>query len=152
MSSRRKWLDTAFVPHRMEMRLSAAWKVVPPPLRRILDRLEEENMRHAGTCNGKLLVSYKQFVAEGVSKRNIAALLRLGEALGLIETVRQQEVLGDIREPNQYRLTYLPKGQVRPTDEWKAVTAEGARAALAGYRVADKVGSETDERGRRTAA
>ena len=152
MSRRRKWLNTSFVVHRLEMRMSAAWKAVPPPLRRILDRLEEEHMRHAGTCNGRLFVSYTQFVAAGVSRRNIAALLGLGEALGMIEIVRGQDVAGDIREPNQYRLTYLEKGQAAPTDEWKGVTAERAMAAMARYRVADRAGSETTARGRRAAA
>ena len=109
MSRRTKWLDTAFVPHRMEMLRSPPWKAMPSPLRRILDRLELEHMRHGGTSNGHLFVSFKQFVAEGVSRRNIVALLHLGEALGLIEVIREQEARGDIRASNQYRLTYVPK-------------------------------------------
>ena len=152
MSRRTKQLPGPWVAHRLEMRLSAAWKVVPAPLRRILDRLEEEHMRHGGACNGKLFVNYIQFVAAGVSRRNIAAVLCLGEALGLIEIVRGSEVRGDIREPNQYRLTYLHKGQAAPTDEWKGVTPERAITAVARYRVADKPGSKATDRGRRAAA
>lgn len=143
MSGRRKkWLDTAFVAHRMEMRLSAAWRAIPPPLWRILDRLEVEHMRHAGSKNGELFVSFGQFVDVGVSRRNILSLLRLGEALGFVQTIRSTEVQGDIRNPNQYRLTYFPKGSAAPTDEWKSVTEERAQRALDNYRAADKQRAE----------
>ncbi|MEP3232254.1 MAG: hypothetical protein ABJO30_05455 [Hyphomicrobiales bacterium] len=122
MPKKRSWLDTGFVPHRLEMKLSPAWNVKPVPLWRILDRLETEHMRHGGMNNGELFVSYNQFMEAGVSKRRISSMLECGEQLGFIEIVRPIDSWrGDVRAPNRYRLTYLPTRNVKPTDEWKKI-------------------------------
>ena len=123
MTKKRKWLDTGFVPHRLEMKLSLAWIAKPVPLWRILDRLETEHMRHGGMSNGELFVSYKQFIQAGVSKRRISQMLELGERLGFLEIVRPKDAWrGDVKAPNSYRLTYLPtKNNPIPTDEWKKI-------------------------------
>ena len=67
---------------------SPSWRSRPVPLANILERLEIEHMRHAGTANGQLYVSYNQFVQFGISKRAINAALHLGEQLGLLEVMR----------------------------------------------------------------
>ena len=108
MSRGTKWLNCAWVPHRLELVLSPAWRLAPVPLRRLIERLEIEHMRHGGRLNGHLYVAYVQFVAAGVSRRRIGAVLVLGQQLGLIETIRSGEPNGDLRAPNSYRLTYLP--------------------------------------------
>lgn len=129
MASRKRWLD-CFVPHRLEMLLHPTWQLAPIPLRRMLERLEVEHLRHGGFRNGELFVSFNQFVAASISRRKITAIQDLGEALGLMRVVRSEDASGDLRAPNAYRLTYLPaKGAQTPTDEWKTIP-EARAAAL----------------------
>lgn len=133
MPTKKKWLD-CFVPHRLEMLIHPAWQMAPVPLRRMLERLEVEHLRHGGCKNGELFVSFNQFVAASISRRKIAPVQDLGEALGLMELIRPTDVCGDLRAPNSYRLTYLPtKGTKAPTDEWKFVTQQRATQLVETY-------------------
>lgn len=138
MSKRRAWL-TAFVPHRLELYLSPSWSMAPRPLRVILERLEIEHLRHGGFKNGALFVSYGEFVKHGVSRKSIKRTLQLGSDLGLVEVIPPEGGGGNIREPNAYRLTYVPgTGKERPTDEWKSMTEARVKALLADHRVEEK--------------
>ena len=137
MSRRLKWLEkrAPWVPHGLEMLQSPSWRHAPIPLRRVLERLEIEHMRHGGQLNGELRVAYKQFVDANVSRRVLPALLRVGEELGLIGVVRPTEPTGDLRAPHLYRLTYLPAiGCSEPGDEWKRVTEERAMQLVEAFR------------------
>lgn len=55
------------MPLRLEMLTAPAWAAVPVPLRRILERLEVEHLKHGGKDNGYLRVDYSQFVDCGVA-------------------------------------------------------------------------------------
>jgi hypothetical protein len=139
---RRKWL-TCFIPHRLELMLSPAWQMAPKPLRRVLERLEIEYLRHGAQNNGQLFVAFSQFTNSGVSKRSIRPTLDLGTALGLLEVARS-ETVGDIRAPNAYRLTYVPaKSASAPTDEWKLVTKDRAHSLVAQFKRNDKASSQS---------
>lgn len=121
--------------------MSAAWKARPVPLWRILERLEEEHMRHGGQENGNLFVSYKQFVDAGVSKKTIRQMIDVGVALGLLEVMdNSNKWRGDVRPPASYRLTYIPaKGAKVPTDEWKRHSShEDAKALVKRFGKSDK--------------
>jgi len=133
---KRRWL-TAWVPLRLELLVSPAWKARPAPVAKIIERLFEEHLRHGGLNNGQLFVAYSQFVNEGVSRRSVRAALDCAVALGLIEVTQDEEGRGDIRAPNQYRLTFLPCGKANPTDEWRLVTPERAQSAVAAFRKAN---------------
>jgi len=150
MSRRTKWL-TSWVPHRLELYLSPSWRLAPVPLRRILERIEIEHMRHGGQNNGALFVSYGQFEEAKVSRRKIAAALALGEALGLLEIIRpSSEPAGDLRGPSAYRLTYLPaRGASRPGDEWKQVSEARAAAMVDAFHHDER--DEVSDRKRRAA-
>lgn len=130
--AKQRWLN-CWVPHRLEMLLSPAWQYAPRPLRRMLERLEIEHLRHGGLKNSELYVSFSQFVSCGVSKKAIAPMHRIGEALGLMEVIHHPEAsAGVIRPANSYRLTYLPTGKAAPTDEWKRIkTKEQVEAIVA---------------------
>ncbi len=127
---RRSWLDDTdggWIPHRLKLLVSPAWRHRPIPLAKILERIEIEHMRHAGKENGHLIVSYDQLVEHGVSRRTIRGSIDLGVALGLLEVRQSGEWAGDVRTPNMYRLTYLPeKDRKAPTDEWEGI--ENAKA------------------------
>ncbi|WP_144223627.1 hypothetical protein [Mesorhizobium amorphae] len=133
MAKRTKWLD-CWVAHRLEMLVHPTWQLAPIPLRRMLERLEIEHLRHGGFNNGELYVSFNQFVAASISRRRISATQDLGEALGLMRVIRSDEAIGDLRAPNAYRLTYLPaKGSQTPTDEWKSVSPERVSRLIQQY-------------------
>lgn len=133
---RRSWLDDTeggWIAHRLHLVMSPAWRLAPIPLRRVLERLEIEHMRHAGKENGRLVVSYDQFVKFGVSRKAIRGALELGERLGLLEVRQTHEWVGDVRPPNQYRLTYVPeKDRKAPTDEWASLAEEKVKSIIGG--------------------
>ena len=122
------------------MLLSAAWQHSPRPLKRILERLEIEHLRHGAQNNGELFVSFGQLVAYGLSRRSIRPTLQLGEALGLLQVTRPHENFSDIRPPNAYRLTYVEaKGSSgAPSDEWKSVSVETALSLVARFKSEEK--------------
>lgn len=137
----------AWVAHRAAMTSSPAWRAAPLSVRRILDRLEAEHMAHAGKMNGSLSVSYGQFVKEGVSRKDVRRALILAEQLGLLKVVRNtQKIGGQLRDPNVYRLTYLPADGRNPTDDWKRVTAQDAKAALDAYRAKGRARNGTSRK------
>jgi hypothetical protein len=134
-SKAKNWQATPpFVLHTLALIQSPAWTARPPALARILERLEIEHMRHAGTYN-VLYVSYDQFVSHGVSKKNIRRTLQLGEDLGLLEVARQTGLYGGtLRPPNEYRLAYVGRNGKPPSDKWKKITPSTAVAALKRHR------------------
>lgn len=139
MTKKRAWL-TAFVPHRLELLLSPAWRLAPRPLRNLLERLEIEHLRHGGFKNGELYVGYSAFVEHGISRRSIKPVLTLGKSLGLLEVIYTEVSSGDVRPPNAYRLTYVPaKGKSGPSDEWKTVTADRAKSLVDGFKAVEKM-------------
>jgi len=99
-----------------------SWSVLSLAARLILDRIEIELAHHGGNDNGKLPVTFDQFVDYGVHRHSIGPALRELCALGYIEiTERGRAGVGEWRRPNLYRLTYRPVGNAKPTDEWKRV-------------------------------
>lgn len=136
--SRKSYLNgEGFIPHRIELLTSPAWRKRPRPLATILERLEIEHMRHAGKENGNLHVSYDQFAAFGVSRRAINPSLKIGVAIGLVEVIQSDAWEGDVRSPNRYRLTYVPaKGKLAPTDEWSFLDDPRVTAVLAAMKAA----------------
>ena len=150
MSRKRSWL-TSWVPHRLELLVSPSWDLAPVPLRRMLDRLEIEHLRHGGMNNGELFVSFRQFQDAGISRRKIASTVALGADLGLLERIRPDDHKGDLRAPNAYRLTYVPaKGKAAPSDEWKKVTKERALSSVEDFHASER--KQVKDRQQRRAA
>src|SRR3954447_26140950 len=134
MTKRPGSIPGPWVPHRLDMIQSPSWRSRPAPLANIMERLEIEHMRHAGTSNGQLYVSYGQFVEFGVSRRAIKAALRLGEQLGLLEVMESPGLYGGtIRSPQAYRLTYLATPTKPPSDEWKHISQTQAGKFVQAY-------------------
>jgi hypothetical protein len=86
--------------------------------RRIIDRLLIEHMRHAGTMNGQLRVSHRQFIKWGVTKNAVAPAVHGLETRGLV-TITPAKSDGNIRGFYTYRLTFLPADYKEPTNEWR---------------------------------
>ena len=116
----------SWVYHTAELIASRAWRGRSINLIRLMERLELEHMAHAGKENGRLKVSYSQFVEWGIGRRLISAAIKEGGDLGFIEVepgLKIKEV------PNKYGLTYLATNRrietgatewYAPTDKWRA--------------------------------
>jgi hypothetical protein len=100
--------EGAFVMLELELLASPAWQGQTINCRRLIDRLMIEHMRHAGTENGKLQVSWDQFVAAGIGRRFIKAALSEAVARGLLEIEGGQYRGAARTTPSLYRLTFLP--------------------------------------------
>jgi hypothetical protein len=94
-----------------EMMSSPAWQAMPLSARRALDRLLLEHMAHAGRENGNLIVTFDDFVKDGVGSRSAAArAVRILEALGFVDiTIRGHRSFGGAHLPSRYALTWLPR-------------------------------------------
>jgi hypothetical protein len=121
MSKRRK-IAGQFVPYLREMLNSPAFRILSPSALRVLHRLEIEHLSHGGKSNGKLVVTFNQFVEHGLHRHAIAPAIRELVALGFIE-ITQQGRAGNAHgyQPSQYRLTYLPTAEAGPTHEWRQI-------------------------------
>jgi hypothetical protein len=136
---RNKPIDTPFVPHRIEMLESPAYRALSRAGHRVLARLEIEHLKHAGYENGRLPVTFGDFEKYGMDPHSIAPAQREVQALGFAEiTERGRPSKSDFgRHPHHWRLTYLhgPYDQ-EPSHEWKrhqtlndALVADVARKA-----------------------
>src|SRR5262249_14985494 len=130
-------IDGPFAPRLIKMLKSPAYRALTQSAHRILSRIEIELYQHGGEDNGKLVVTYDQFVEYGVDRDSIAPAIRELVALGFIEVTEQgRGGAGSWHEPNRFRLTYRPVGNARPTHEWQHI--ETTEQAAANARAARK--------------
>jgi hypothetical protein len=104
---------------------------------RALNRIESEHLRRGGAENGKLVVTYEDFVAAGIHPDSIAPAIRELEALGVIAVTRRGYRNGGTRLPNLYRLTYVNAWDADDTgthEYQRFQTVETAREARAAAR------------------
>jgi hypothetical protein len=128
MSSRKRRTQIAgqFAPRTIEMLRSPAWRILSLSARRVLDRLEIELADHGGVDNGKLPVTYEDFVRYGIERHGIAPALRELVALGFIEITEPGRAgNAEFRRPTLYRITYRHT-KTDPTDEWKRIGEDEA--------------------------
>jgi hypothetical protein len=115
-----------FSPRHVEMLESPAYRVLSLSAHRVLSRIEIEYAHHGGNPkeNGRLLVTYDQFVEYGIHRHSICTAIREVVALGFIE-VTQKGRAGNAgyRVSNLFRLTYrASKGAPGDgTHEWKKI-------------------------------
>jgi hypothetical protein len=132
---RRTQIEGAFAPRLIEMLDSPALRVTSQSGLRILHRVEIELGRHGGTENGKLKVTYNDFVKYGVDRHCIGPGIREMVALGFLEITEQGRAgNAEYRAPNVFRLTYRHTDDAQPTHEWRRIKTleeaqEIARAA-----------------------
>ncbi|MBW3097730.1 hypothetical protein [Pseudohoeflea coraliihabitans] len=89
-----------------------------------LMRLLLEHMAHAGTMNGRLVVTHRQFADYGIRQASVAGAIRELEYFGFIDVERGRAYRGQ-REPSIFRLTCYADHMGAPaTNRWKAVTSK----------------------------
>jgi hypothetical protein len=108
--------NRAFVWIPVEVMESPAWCNLSINAKRVMDRLLIENRRHEGEGNGKLRVSYSQFVGHGIGRRLIAPALRELAEAGLLD-ISTEPRMGEYVGPNLYRITFI--GTVDGPATWR---------------------------------
>src|SRR5262245_19581055 len=141
MMKRRNRINGQFSVRLIEMLESPAYRQHSQSAHRIISRIEIELAHHGGNDNGKLPVTYDDFIEYGVHRHSIAAAIREAVALGFIEvTKRGRGGNAESRVPSLYRLTFAHDRNSRqspPTHDWRkiktpdeaAMAAQSARSA-----------------------
>jgi hypothetical protein len=104
-----------------EMLDSPAWRALPGNAMKIVLRIALEHLKHGGADNGRLPVTYADFVKFGVRRNSIREAIEVAIALGWIDRTSVGEVPwhGDIRKPSTYGLTWLPENNgAQASNRW----------------------------------
>jgi hypothetical protein len=109
-----------------EMLLSTAFREASINCRRFINALEVENMNHAGTENGNLIMPYNQLERWWhIPRRLIRQTIDEAIRRGLIEERRGLRLWYGKSMPTRFRLTFRPTREGNPpqsvaaTNEWR---------------------------------
>jgi hypothetical protein len=106
----------SYVWQTREFRSSDAWRSANIHVRRLMDFLYLEHMRHAGQENGRLKAPYDQLEDFGIGSQYIAKAIRDGEHLGLIDCHR-----GGLRVESAYAITSCRTHDDKPaSNRWRS--------------------------------
>jgi hypothetical protein len=145
---RRDGIGGQFAARLIEMLESAAFRVLSQSAHRVLNRVEIELAHHGGKDNGRLPVTYDNFMDYGIDRHSIRPAIDELVALGFLEiTERGRAGNAEFRRPAKYRLTYKDAYDRPMTHEWKGIqTIEDAlvRAKQARQKIKKPVGEFTD--------
>jgi hypothetical protein len=140
--SRRRFnkISGQFSSHLVEMQESPAFRALSLSGHRLLARLDIELAHHGGNDNGKLPVTYEDFIAYGMDRDSVAPAIREAEALGFIRvTERGRGGNAEFRQPSKYFITYAHARTATsppPSNDWrKHKTVEEAQAAARAARL-----------------
>jgi hypothetical protein len=115
--------DDPWLPFGYTLLKSDAWLSAWPHLRKLLDFLHIEHLRHDRQQNGKLLAPYSDLVKFGIGRRFILKAITEGERRGLIEVDHGLSFANGKRAPSRFRLTYFhtraADANHAPTNEWR---------------------------------
>jgi hypothetical protein len=106
---------------------SPAYRALSLSAHRVLSRIEVELGHHGGTDNGKLPVTFNDFVDYGIERHSIAPAIREAVALGfLVITEPGRAGNAEFRSPNLFRLTYAydrkaKSSGIEPTNNWRSI-------------------------------
>jgi hypothetical protein len=132
---RRDRISGQFAPRLIEMLESPAYMVLSRAAHQVLARIEIELAHHGGMDNGKLPVTFDDFVAFGVHRHAIAPAIRELVALGFIEITEQGRAgNAEWRRPTLFRITYRNADRAPPTNEWRRITEDDALMIAKGAR------------------
>jgi hypothetical protein len=129
---KRNSISEQFTVRTIRMLESPAYRALSLSAHRILSRIEVELGHHGGNDNGKLPVTYNDFVSYGVHRHAISAAIREAVALGFLEVTEIGHAgNAEFRSPNKFRLTYAHCIGVKPTHDWQRVQTDEQAIALA---------------------
>ncbi len=127
-----------FAARLIEMMESPAYRVLSLSAHRALSRIEIEWAHHGGQDNGKLPVTFDDFVKYGVHRTSVGPALAELEALGFIEITERGKMAraAEYRQPNKFLLTSRAERKgVEPLLKWRRFKSlEEAEAAAGAAR------------------
>jgi hypothetical protein len=113
------------------MLLSPAFREASINCRRFIDALEVENMNHAGTENGNLVMPYNQLERYWkIPRRLIRRTIDEAKERGLIEEKPGLRLWYAKSDPTRFRLTFRstregnPRRWQPPTNEWRVYRSQ----------------------------
>jgi hypothetical protein len=125
---RRNRIEGQFAPRLIEMLESPAYAALSLYGHRMVARIEIELAHHGGMDNGKLPITFRQFVNYGIPKRWVARTIQELTALGFAEVTEPGRAgNAEWRKPNLFRVTYRHCDRAPPTNEWRHITDDDAR-------------------------
>jgi hypothetical protein len=156
---RRNSITAAWAARTIEMLESPAYRVLSQSAHRALSRIEIELAHHGGEDNGKLPVTFDDFVDYGMHRTAIGPALAELEALGFIRITEHGKMArsAEYRRPNKFLLMSRPpqKGTEALPQKWRQFAtiaeAEAAQAAVRPKRKSRQYGKRTGSQyGKRT--
>jgi hypothetical protein len=127
---RRNKINGQWSPRLIEMLESPAYRVLTTAAHRVISRIEIELGHHGGNDNGRLPVTYNDFIDYGVARMCVAPAIREAEALGFIRVKRGRGGNANNGTPNLFGLTFSYDRGSRaspPTQDWRKIkTVEDA--------------------------
>ncbi len=143
MPKRRNAISGQWAARLIEMLESPAYRTLSLSAHRVLARIEIEFAHHGGNDNGKLPVTFDDFVRYGVRRNSIGTSLDELEALGFLKITEHGKMAraADYRRPNLFLLTTRPEleGVGPERCGWRRFkTVEEAEAAVAAFRARHK--------------
>jgi hypothetical protein len=143
---RRSRYEGQFSGRLINMLESPAWRVLSLSARRLLDRIEIELAHHGRNDNGRLPVTFEDFVEYGITREAIAPAIREVEALGFIRVTEHGRAgNAEYRRPNKFFLTYTrDRGSLvnPPTDNWRKIKTIEEAETIAEWPVARRTAAQ----------
>lgn len=134
--NKRLEVETPFVTSPMALLDAEVFHALSPYALKAFMRILTEHGRHAGKENGRLIVTYQNFVDYGIPRSRVRPALNELHHAGIIRFCdpedRYKNTVG--RPPNVFRLTFLavidPSGTdvTAATNDFKKATADSVRA------------------------
>jgi hypothetical protein len=122
---RRSRISGGFSARLNEMLESPAYRALSLSAHRLMSRIEIELGHHGGNDNGRLPLTFEDFIEYGIHRDAIAPAMRELEALGFIRvTERGRGGNAEHRQPNKFLLTFAHSRDSRtnpPTHEWRKI-------------------------------
>ena len=149
---KRNPINEQFSPRTLAMLESPAYRVMSLAAHRVIARIEIELCHHGGNDNGRLPVTYEDFIEYGIHHGSIAAGIREAEALGFIRvTERGRGGNREYHKPSLYGLTFSYDCGTRdasPPNDWKKIKSieEAEQIARAARNAKDKCAVEFGHR------
>lgn len=99
--------------------------------RMVVERIALEHLGHGGANNGRLVVTYDNFVKHGIRRASIALAIEQARALGWIQVVERGRSYGEAHTPSLYALTWLPTLDGKAaSNRWKAISTDERALAV----------------------
>jgi hypothetical protein len=126
---RRSRASEQWISYPIEMLESPAYGALSLSAHKVIARIAIELANHGGNDNGKLPVTFEQFMEYGISHRSgIAPAIREAEALGFIKVTEHGRAgNAEYRRPNLFYLTFANWRGSRaqpPSHDWRKIKTE----------------------------